>query len=92
LAQLLVYTELTLAHPKPGRRIALTIQAVYQHENGRIVGTPELRTHLAADGEGSHFSIGDGSSSPNHWAVGSYKVDVYINAQKVGSGSFEIYE
>lgn len=66
-----IWTELTLAHPKPGRRIALTIQAVYQHEHGRFVDRPALRTYVAADWEGSQFWTG----SIGPWEVGPYKAE-----------------
>jgi hypothetical protein len=47
-----IYTELTLEHPKYGRRLHVTIQAVYQRhapQEGEIIGRPELRTYIPAD-------------------------------------------
>jgi hypothetical protein len=76
-------------------------------EDGKIVNRPELKTYLPADSQRSlHvFRTDEGNvccslicrheSDPlplGGWSVGSYIVDVYINGDKVTSGSFEIYE
>jgi hypothetical protein len=95
-----ILTELTLEHPKHARRLDFTIQAFYRHE-GKVIGRPELETYLSADKQVSVYWFNKRTGSLRvctkpypcgRWSVGSYTVDVYINGEKVASGSFEIYE
>jgi hypothetical protein len=83
-----IYTEITLEHPPPERRIYFTLKAIYQSEDTGVIDTLKGRTYIPLD-----------QQSSVHWIrlcgfydrVGVYPVDVYINEQKVASGSFEIY-
>jgi hypothetical protein len=96
-----IFTELTLEHPKHERRRGITIQGFYRHK-GREVGRPELETDISADRQGSVYWFYKGQNEVarplcfnyprGQWSAGSYTVDVYINGDKVTSGSFEIYE
>jgi hypothetical protein len=100
-----IYTEITLEHPKYERRLDVTVQAVYQRtapHDGEIIGRPELRTYLPAgeprslhwldSNRGGGFPASCLSYRRGGWAVGPYTVEVYINGEKVTSGSFEIHE
>jgi hypothetical protein len=74
--------------------------------NGQVIDRPILKTSLPAEEprsihwlgtapgrvEGIEFPCMVMSHLRGQWSVGSHTVDVYINADKVGSGSFEIYE
>ena len=83
-----IYTEITLEHPTPERRIYFTLKAVYQSEDTGVFDTREERTYIPLDQQSSVYLIG---SCGFHATVGFYLVDVHINEQKVASGSYEIY-
>jgi hypothetical protein len=83
-----IYTEITLEHSTPGRRIYFTLKAIYQSEDTGVFDTREQRTYIPLDQQSSVYLIG---SCGFHARVGFYPVDVYINEQKVASGSYEIY-
>jgi hypothetical protein len=99
-----VYTEITLEYPKRDQRLDFTIQGIYKHKTPRgaeVLAKPELKTYSPADSQrSSHWfssQVGlihcvSGVGGGRNWSVGSYTVDVYINGESVGSGSFEIYE
>jgi len=99
-----IFTELTLEYPKPEQRLDFTIQAVYQRKapEGEVVSRPEKKTYLPADSQRSVHSFrsragelvlcAPGGGGGSDWPVGPYTVDVFINGEKVASGSFEIYE
>lgn len=101
-----VFTEITLEYPKREQRLNFTIEAVYQRktpQDGEIIGRPESKTYLPADEQRSMHSFHSGRlkgvgvcgfwhERRGGWSVGSYTVDVYINGEKVDSGSFEIHD
>jgi hypothetical protein len=88
----IIYTELALAHPKREQPARLRIVAIYERDDGSVIGRPEQSTSIAADQEASRFWFRQGSSLAGYWQAGSYKVDVYINGEKAASGSFQIYK
>ena len=83
-----IYTEIMLEYPMPERRIYFTLKAIYQSEDTGVLDTQEERTYIPLGQQSSAYWIG---SCGYHDRVGFYLVDVYINEQKVASGSFEIY-
>jgi hypothetical protein len=83
-----MYTEITLEHPPPERRIYFTLKAVYQSEDTGVLDTQEERTYIPLGQQSSVYWIGS-CGYPKR--VGFYMVDVYINEQKVASGSFEMH-
>jgi hypothetical protein len=90
-----IMAEIALQHPKPGRRIDFVIQALLFSEGGRKINTLRINSYIAADSESSihTFDVAEGMFyvGPGHWSVGSYRLDVYINDQKVTSGIFEVF-
>jgi hypothetical protein len=84
-----IYTEITLEYPAPERRIYFTIKAIYRSEDTGVLDTQEERNYIPLGQQSSVYWIG--SCNPGRGVVGFYMVDVYINEQKVASGSFEMY-
>lgn len=85
-----IYTEIHLDHPQPGKRIYFTA-TIFIRGNGRTLRSEEFEGRVKADWSSSAHRIGVGDFEPGKWRVGTYEVDVYINAEKVATGSFEIY-
>jgi hypothetical protein len=97
-----IFTEVTLEHPKRERRLDFRIHAFYQHEE-KVMGEPEWETYIRADQLESVYWIhkdegvfplcsGKAQLRRHNWEVGSYTVEVYINQERVTTGSFEIQE
>jgi hypothetical protein len=100
-----IFTEFTLEHPKREQRLDFTIRAFYRHE-GKVMGDPAWETYIRADQLESvyWFHKDQGRQLPylcdgktqllgyHNWEVGSYTVEVYINRERVTSGSFKIQE
>jgi hypothetical protein len=89
--------EITLQHPKPGHRIDFVIQALLLDERGRVIGTIQKNSYIDADWERSFHTLNIRPDMPRvvssgFWAdVGSYKLNIVINDQKVTSGIFEVF-
>jgi hypothetical protein len=82
-----IYAEITLEYPMPERRIYFTLKAIYQSEDIGVIDTREKRTYIPLDQQSSVYWIG-GNCRHAIRAIGFYTVDVYINEQKVASGSY----
>jgi hypothetical protein len=85
-----IYTEIHLEHPRPGKRIYFPV-TLYFRQNGKTVRIEEIEGRLRPDWTSSDQLIGAGAFVPGDWSRGNYEVDVYIIAEKVATGYFEIY-
>jgi hypothetical protein len=86
-----IWWELCLDYPPPGRRIDFDIWAVY-YTDGSLFGENLQHTYLPADWTASCHQWAKGWNEPGKWSVDFYRVDVYIDEQKVATESFEIYD
>ncbi|HZA54619.1 MAG TPA: hypothetical protein VE616_10235 [Candidatus Udaeobacter sp.] len=85
-----VYTEIHLDHAGPGAKVYFPI-TLYFRQNGRTLRIEEFESRLAPDWTSSDHLVSAGHFEPGKWHVGNYEVDVYIHAEKVATGYFEIY-
>jgi hypothetical protein len=85
-----VYTEIHLDHAGPGAKVYFPI-ALYFRQNGRTLRIEEFESRLAPDWTSSDHLVSAGHFETGKWHVGNYEVDVYIHAEKVATGYFEIY-
>ena len=85
-----IYTEINLEHPQPGKNIYFPL-TLYFLRDGETVRIEEIEARLEPNWTSSEQVIGAGNFSPGKWRVGKYEVDVYIVAEKVATGYFEIY-
>ena len=85
-----IYTEIHLEHPQPGKKIYFPI-TLYFRQNGKTVRIEEVEGRLRPDWTSSDQLIGAGDFVPGNWRLGNYEVDVYIIADKVATGYFEIF-
>jgi hypothetical protein len=85
-----IYTEIHLENPPPGKNIYFPI-TLYFRQNGKTVRIEEIEGRLRPDWTSSDQLIGAGDFVPGDWRLGNYEVDVYIIAEKVATGYFEIY-
>lgn len=85
-----IYTEIHLEHPQPGEKIYFPI-TLYFRQNGKTLRIEESEGRLGSDWTSSDQLIGVGDFVPGNWRLGKYEVDVYIIAEKVATGYFEIF-
>ena len=85
-----IWWELNLKHPAPGSRLNFKVEAVYYNPDGSEFGRSEKNTYLQKDWISSHHTYGLGWSVPGKWKPGKYRVDLFIEGQKVACGEFEI--
>lgn len=85
-----IYTEIHLEHPQPGKNIYFPITLNFR-QNGKTLRIEEIEGRLGSDWTASDQSVGAGDFDPGNWRPGNYEVDVYIVAEKVATGYFEIY-
>ncbi len=85
-----IYTEINLEHPQPGKKIYFPI-TLYFRQNAKTLRIEEVEGRLGADWTSCDHVLGAGYFIPGKWRVGHYDVDVYISAEKVATGHFEIY-
>jgi len=84
--------ELSLTHPAPGRRMDFSIDAVWHRSDGSVINRQTSPTWVEADGKNSWHTQGWGWKEPGNWEAGNYRVELFVEGEKVTSGSFEIYQ
>jgi hypothetical protein len=64
------------------------------YEGGRVISRQQISAYIAGDSESSIHTFNTQAfprTRPGYWSIGSYRLDVYINDQKVSSGNFEVF-
>jgi hypothetical protein len=84
--------ELNLAHgTRGGADYHFVINANWYKADGTILATQTVQSYIKPNWSKSFHNLGWGYGDAGKWAVGSYRVDLYIQDNKVASGTFEIY-
>ncbi len=87
-----IFWELNLEHPAPGRQVNLAIEAFWYRPDGSLLRKQVLKTSIEPNWTWSYQTFGYGWDEPGHWEVGSYHVDLYVEGNRIASGSFEVYK
>ena len=82
--------ELNLKHPLPERRLDFTINAVWYNPEGNEYTRQRKESSLKPTWETSWYTLGFGWQESGNWKPGSYRVDLFIEGEKIASGSFEV--
>jgi hypothetical protein len=104
----MIFWEINLKHPAPGRRIDYTIETIWHAPSDRDKkgNRAVTRAFIQRDWTFSYWSDGgsiagtskifssDGKvyTKEKPWPIGSYRVDFYIRGEQVASGTFEMVE
>jgi hypothetical protein len=88
--ELLLDWEATPSTQKPVTDF--TIKSIWYRPDGSVLTRQPKEAHRDPDWTQSYHLLGYGWETPGNWEPGSYRVDLYIEGNKVASGSFEIYE
>ena len=85
--------ELSLTHPPNPEGIEYAIEAVFYRSNGSVLGRRTLETSLWRNWTSSSpTNWGWGWREPGNWPPGRYRVDLFIEEQRVASGAFEVVD
>jgi len=86
-----VWWEVTLEYPKGSRKTGFEVLGIYYKPDGVILGQQNLKNFYIDPAFTSvAYSGGWGWSDPGKWPAGTYRVDLFIEGQKIASGSFRI--
>lgn len=83
--------ELHITCPPVASRVDFTIYATWYYPNGTVFGSQTLNTYADAGLTEPVYSSGRGWQHPGMWKRGTYRVDLFTNGSRIGSGSFTIY-
>jgi hypothetical protein len=87
-----VFWELSLVHPPQGRRRYFNIRSICYREDGSVFGEGTLETYIEANWAKSSHTFGWGFAEAGLWESDTYRVDIFVDGQKVVSDSFRVYE
>jgi tRNA A-37 threonylcarbamoyl transferase component Bud32 len=82
--------ELNLKFPAPGERRDFQVEAVYYQPDGSELARFTADYHLEADWTTSWHAKGWGWDDPGKWPTGQYWVELYVDGQLIGTGTFEV--
>jgi hypothetical protein len=82
--------ELGLVHDSPRQKVNLTIDFAYVSPSGNVINNT-TQSYVEANWSDSFHSNKIGLNTIGNWFVGSYKVEMSVNGQKI-SRNFEIYD
>jgi len=83
--------ELHLTCPAVAYRVNFTIYATWYYPNGKVFGNETVNTYADVGWTDPVYSSGRGWQVPGRWVRGTYRVDLFVNGNRIGSGSFTIY-
>jgi uncharacterized caspase-like protein len=88
-----IWWELNLEHPAAGRRIDYKIESIWYGTHGNEFFRDSLDAYVNPDSRTSWWAKGYGwrEFSSSNWQTGSYRVDIYIDGEKIASDTFNIY-
>lgn len=84
-----VYWELNLTHPSRPAKEAFTVQQVWYKDNIEWArGT--MNTFLDPTWVNSYHNDGRGWSDPYQWSPGNYRLELFVDGEKIASGYFTV--
>ncbi len=84
--------ELNLEFPAPGNRRSYVVEQFWYSPDGDLLTRQQTNSiSIEPNWTWSYYSHSYGWQNSDNWSEGSYRVDLYVEEQKVASGSFEIY-
>ena len=83
--------ELHITFPPVASRVDFTIYATWYYPNGAVFGYQTVNAYAGAGWPEGVTSSGRGWQRAGMWRRGTYRVDLFVNGNRIGSGSFTIY-
>lgn len=83
--------ELNLEHPQPGKRIDFDIRCIYYGPDGIIHRNHSVACNINSDWHDSIHTGSTGNDEPGKWDKGLYKVELYVNGDRITEGDFVMH-
>jgi len=83
--------ELHLTFPPVTSRVNFTIFTTWYYPNGTVFGNETVNTYADVGWTTPAYTSGRGYQRTGIWRRGTYRVDLYVNGNRIGSGSFTIF-
>ncbi|MDR4504242.1 MAG: tetratricopeptide repeat protein [Candidatus Scalindua sp.] len=85
-----IYWELILAFPKQNRRTDFNIMAKYYDPEGNLIREWVTNSYIETGWTSSYHNSGYGWNEPGKWKQGTYRADLFVEGQRVASGTFTV--
>lgn len=82
--------ELSLSYPIPEKRTDFDIVEVWRKPHGTVT-THAIPVYVDHNWTGSQCGSGHGSPRAGTFQLGTYQLELFINGQRIASGTFEVY-
>jgi uncharacterized caspase-like protein len=88
-----VWFELNLQHPMAGERKDFVVEHIWFNPHGNEIFRGNLNTYILESWDNSYHNHGYGwrEASSSGWVAGTYRVDLYVNGNKIASENFNVY-
>ena len=85
-----LWWQLDLTFPAPGRDVRFDAKGVFYRADGTVFAETPIEGRIGADWTNSNHTSGWGWDQRGQWPPGTYRLEVVVNARKVGETSFTI--
>jgi hypothetical protein len=86
-----IYWELHITCPPVASRVTYTIYATWYNPNGSVFGNQTVQTYADPGWTEPVYNSGRGWQRAGNWKRGRYRVDLYVNGNRIASGFFTVY-
>lgn len=85
--------ELNLQHPMAVERKDFVVEYIWFNPHGYEIFRGNLNTYIHNSWSSSYHNQGYGwrETSSTNWVVGTYRLDLYVNGNKIASENFNVY-
>jgi hypothetical protein len=84
--------DINLECPTHVQRLDFTINAVWYGPNDNEVGRHSMSTYVQPSWTNVQYSLGWGNANGGAFVPGHYRVDFFVDGQKIAVGGFEVYQ
>lgn len=86
-----IFWELDLTCPSVAQRLNFTIFATWYNPDGSIFANQTMNTYAEVGWTEPVYNTGRGWQRPGNWKRGTYRVELFVNGNRIGTGSFTVY-
>ncbi|HEX8458971.1 MAG TPA: caspase family protein [Pyrinomonadaceae bacterium] len=83
--------ELNLSLPAQGRDVPLVIDAVMYRADGSVDIKSKVEAVIPAGWTSARITKGWGYPDPGKWPTETYRVELFVDGQKIAAGTFDVY-
>jgi hypothetical protein len=83
--------ELNLDHPAPTSRKSFSVEQVWSRSDGTILARQTQQTSVEPGWTSSYHQHSWGWWNVDSWAAGVYRVNLFVDGQRVATGTFTIF-